>query len=131
MTSAYILVAAVLILGGVIAALGDRLGSKVGKARLRLFNLRPRQTAVLLTVLTGILIAASTLGVLFTLSKSLREGVFRLDDILKQLRSAQADLDRASRDKSAIEAELKDARRRQAEVQQRSREINANYVQAL
>ncbi|MBJ7901346.1 MAG: DUF3084 domain-containing protein [Cyanobacteria bacterium RI_101] len=131
MTSAYILVAAVLILGGVIAALGDRLGSKVGKARLRLFNLRPKQTAVLLTVLTGILIAASTLGVLFTLSKSLREGVFRLDDILKQLRSAQADLDRASRDKSAIEAELKNARRRQAEVQQRSKEINANYVQAL
>lgn len=49
MTSAYILVLSVLVLGGIIAALGDHLGSKVGKARLRLFKLRPRQTAVLLT----------------------------------------------------------------------------------
>ena len=42
MTSAYVLIFAVLILGGLIAALGDRIGTKVGKARLRLFNLRPQ-----------------------------------------------------------------------------------------
>lgn len=36
----YILVLAVLILGGAIATLGDRLGTKVGKARLSLFNLQ-------------------------------------------------------------------------------------------
>ncbi len=69
MTSAYILILVVLIFGGLIAALGDRLGSKVGKAKLRIFHLRPRQTAVVLTVMTGTLIAATTLGVLFTFSK--------------------------------------------------------------
>lgn len=84
MTSAAVLLAAVLILGGLLAVLGDRLGTKVGKARLRLFGLRPRQTATVVTVLTGILIAASTLGILFALSKSLRQGVFQLDEILKQ-----------------------------------------------
>ena len=104
MTSAYILVLSVLVLGGMIAALGDHLGSKVGKARLRLFKLRHRQTAIVLTVITGTLIAASTLGILFTFSKSLREGVFELDDILKQLRTAKAELERASEAKQDIEA---------------------------
>ena len=41
MTTGYILILATLLLGGVIATVGDRLGTKVGKARLSLFNLRP------------------------------------------------------------------------------------------
>lgn len=131
MTSAYILVAAILVLGGIIAALGDNLGSKVGKAKLRLFNLRPRQTAVVLTVLTGILISASTLGILFSFSKSLREGIFKLDDILKQLRQAQSELQQAAVEKDDIEKRLKAAKTKQIEVQRLSKEINANYNRAL
>jgi uncharacterized protein (DUF3084 family) len=131
MTSAYILVAAILVLGGIIAALGDNLGSKVGKAKLRLFNLRPRQTAVVLTVLTGILISASTLGILFSFSKSLREGIFKLDDILKQLRQAQSELQQAAVEKDDIEKRLKAAKTKQVEVQKLSKEINANYNRAL
>ncbi|NJN75689.1 MAG: DUF3084 domain-containing protein [Synechococcaceae cyanobacterium RL_1_2] len=76
MTSALVLILAILLLGGLIAALGDRLGTKIGKARLRIFNLRPKQTAILVTVVTGVLISASTLGILFALSKSLRQGIF-------------------------------------------------------
>jgi len=75
MTSAYILIVAILLLGGVLATLGDRIGTKVGKARLSLFNLRPRKTATVVTIMTGCLISASTLGILFGLSESLREGV--------------------------------------------------------
>lgn len=41
-------------LGGILSTLGDRLGSKVGKARLSLFNLRPRKTAVVITALTEV-----------------------------------------------------------------------------
>ncbi|WLT39603.1 DUF3084 domain-containing protein [Synechocystis sp. B12] len=131
MTSAYILVLSVLVLGGIIAALGDHLGSKVGKARLRLFKLRPRQTAVLLTVITGTLISASTLGILFTFSKSLREGVFQLDDILAQLRVAKTELEQASQAKEEIESELTAVREEQQLVQERSRELNRNYTKAL
>ena len=134
MTSAYILILVVLIFGGLIAALGDRLGSKVGKAKLRIFHLRPRQTAVVLTVMTGTLIAATTLGVLFTFSKSLREGIFKLDDILKQLRVAQADLEKAAGEKVEIEKKLKAAKIQekaakiqQESLQKRSKQINENY----
>ncbi|MCW6038771.1 DUF3084 domain-containing protein [Spirulina subsalsa FACHB-351] len=106
MTSAYVLIAAVLVLGGLLAVLGDRIGTKVGKARLRLFNLRPKNTAIVVTVLTGTAIAASTLGILFASSKSLRQGIFRLDDILRELRIAEADLYHISLEKGQVESEL-------------------------
>lgn len=118
MTSAYILIAAIIVLGGLIAALGDRLGTKVGKARLRLFNLRPRQTAAVVTVITGTLIASSTLLLLFGLSESLREGVFQLDDILKRRRQLKAELARVEDEKEEVEAELQATKQRQNEAQE-------------
>ncbi|XLQ12233.1 MAG: DUF3084 domain-containing protein [cyanobacterium endosymbiont of Epithemia adnata isolate EadnSB Bon19] len=130
MTSAYILIAAILILGGLIAALGDRLGTKVGKARLRLWNLRPKDTAIVVTVLTGTLIAGSTLGILFTFSKSLREGLFRLDEILEQLRTAQSDLQKVSREKQDVAQELQTAQELQNLAQRRLKSINENFEDA-
>lgn len=130
MTSAYVLIGAIIILSGIIAALGDRLGTKVGKARMRLFNLRPRQTAVVVTVITGILIAGSTLGILFASSKSLREGIFRLDEILKQLRVAQAELNSIGGEKKAIEQQLQETKQKQLAVQKRMKAIDLNYLQA-
>lgn len=127
MTSAYILVAAVLVLGGIIATLGDRLGSKVGKARLTIFNLRPRQTAVVITVMTGILIAASTLGLLFGLSSSLRDGVFKLDDILKQGRK---DLEKLNLEKQQIQQELDRVKIEAQQVQSSLSNANQKFEMA-
>lgn len=130
MTSAYILIAAILILGGLIAALGDRLGTKVGKARLTIGNLRPKQTAVVVTVLTGTLIAASTFGILLAFSKSLREGLFELDEIQKQLRIAKADLERVAIDKRDIQKQLQEAKTEQNTVQKKLTSTNKNFEQA-
>ena len=38
------------VLGGVIAFIADKLGSKIGKKKLRIFGLRPHDTSVLLTI---------------------------------------------------------------------------------
>ncbi|MFW6359799.1 MAG: DUF3084 domain-containing protein [Chroococcales cyanobacterium] len=130
MTSAYVLIAAILILGGLLAALGDRLGSKIGKARLRLFKLRPRQTAVVVTILTGTTISASTLGILFATSKSLRQGVFQLDEILKKRREAIAELAQVKQEKTQVEQELKTAKAQQTAALRRLDQINANFQQA-
>ncbi|HAG81374.1 MAG TPA: DUF3084 domain-containing protein [Cyanobacteria bacterium UBA12227] len=123
MTSAYILIAAILILGGVIATLGDRIGTKVGKARLSLFKLRPRNTATLVTIITGSLISATTLGILFGLSESLREGVFELDNILKTLRRTRREVDTLNNQKTQVESEL-------TKVQKRLNATNRNFQQA-
>ena len=68
----WFLLLALLVLGGVLSTLGDRLGSRVGKARLSLLGLRPKRTAVVITVLTGSLISALSLGLLLLVSRQLR-----------------------------------------------------------
>ena len=116
MTSALVLIAAILLLGGLLAALGDYLGSKVGKARLRIFKLRPRQTATFVTVFTGTLIAATTLGILFATSESLRKGIFRLDEYLNRLQDTRDELAEATQDQQKVEAELEKAQQRLDQV---------------
>lgn len=105
-TSALVLILSVLILGGVIATLGDRIGTKVGKARLSLFNLRPRKTAVVITILTGFTISAVNLAILFATSKPLRTGVFQVDEIQDRLRRARGELDETIAQKQKTEQEL-------------------------
>lgn len=128
--SALFLIASVLVSGGLLAVLGDYLGSKIGKARLRLFNLRPRQTAQVVTILTGTFIAASTLAINFALSKPLRQGVFELQEILRQLRTATADLNKVAADKREVEQNLAAAKQEQETVGKRLLKINRNFRQA-
>jgi len=130
MTTGYILIAAILILGGVIATVGDRIGTRVGKARLSLFNLRPKNTAVLVTIFTGGLISASTLGILFAADEGLRKGVFELEDIQTDLRQKREQLKTAETQKSQVEAELNQARIEQANAQQALQVINQSLQAA-
>ena len=125
MTSAYILILAILLLGGSVAAFGDRLGTKVGKARLRLFNLRPRQTAMIITVIAGTFISASTFGILLMFSESLRDGLFKLDRIKRELRHLEAELNEANVQKSQIENQLTIVKEEQSQLQQREQKILA------
>ncbi len=131
MTTGFVLIFAVLILGGAIATLGDRIGMKVGKARLSLFNLRPRQTATVVSVLTGTLISASTLGLLFAVSRQLRTGVFQLEQIQADLVQAEGSLATAQDQRTQIEAELSDSRRRQSQAQRRLQDINESLQGAV
>ena len=96
--SGWLLIVALLVLGGVLSTLGDRLGSKVGKARLSLFNLRPRKTAVVITALTGSLISAISLGLMLLVSNQLRVGLFQLDQIQARLRDSRTALARSQAD---------------------------------
>ncbi len=111
--SGWLLILALLVLGGVLSTLGDRLGSKVGKARLSLFNLRPRKTAVVITALTGSLISAISLGLMLLVSERLRVGLFELDQLQERLRqgrealsTSQSDLQRSKSDLARIRQEL-------------------------
>ncbi|MEH2050343.1 DUF3084 domain-containing protein [Nostoc sp.] len=130
MTTGYILIAAILILGGVIATVGDRIGTRVGKARLSLFNLRPKSTAVVVTIFTGGLISASTLGILFAADEGLRKGVFELEDIQTDLRQKREQLKTAETQKSQVEGELNQARIAQTKAQQDLQAINQSLQAA-
>jgi len=104
--SGWLLILALLVLGGVLSTLGDRLGSRVGKARLSLFNLRPRKTAVVITALTGSLISAISLGLMLLVSNQLRVGLFELDQIQARLRDSRTALARSQGDLEENRREL-------------------------
>lgn len=131
MTTGLVLIAAILVLGGVIATVGDRIGMKIGKSRLSLFNLRPRQTATLITILTGIIISAMTFGILFAVDDQLRTGVFELRSIQNDLEAARTELQEAQREQRTIQRELKTAQSEQRQAQQRLQRINRSLREAV
>ena len=85
----WLLIIVLLLLGGTLSTLGDLLGSRIGKARLSIFKLRPRRTAVLITILTGSLISAISLSLMLLVSRELRVGLFELDDIQAKLKESK------------------------------------------
>ncbi len=109
--SGWLLILALLVLGGILATLGDRLGSRVGKARLSLFNLRPRDTAVVITALTGALISAISLGLMLLVSERLRVGLFELDQIQARLRDSRSSLAQSQASLKQSQAALVESRR--------------------
>jgi uncharacterized protein (DUF3084 family) len=119
-----------LVLGGVIATVSDRLGTKVGKARLSLFKLRPRDTAVVVTVMAGSILSAITLGILFATSKPLRTGVFRIDEIQKRLNNARREINQATQEKNRVETELAQALAAQAQAKANLEQINRSLQAA-
>ena len=128
----WVLLLSLLILGGVLSTLGDRLGSRVGKARLSLFGLRPRQTAVMITVLTGSLISALSLGLMLLVSRQLRVGLFELNDLEARLRSSRSDLKgsrkaqrKARQQLEQARADEVEARKILADAQARARELRS------
>ena len=130
MTSGYILIAAIFLLGGIVAVFGDRVGTKIGKARLRLFNLRPRQTAMIITWITGMIISALTLGILFGLSGSLRRGIFQLDDILQEKRQTEAELAQVRNEQQQVQQQLAGVKKQQRQAVVNLEAINQDFEQS-
>lgn len=131
----WFLLLSLLVLGGVLSTLGDRLGSRVGKARLSLLGLRPKRTAVVITVLTGSMISALSLGLLLLVSRQLRVGLFELDSLQSKLRSSRADLKASQLAQEQASEELKTAEQRAAELrrtllplQEQTRSLEAERV---
>jgi uncharacterized protein (DUF3084 family) len=121
--SGWLLILALLVLGGVLSALGDNLGSKVGKARLSLMGMRPRRTAVVITVLTGSLISAISLGLMLLVSDRLRTGLFELDQLERRLRDGREALERSQRELQAAAQGQQEARNRLKDVEGQAAEL--------
>ena len=126
-----LLILVLIVTGGAIAFIGDRLGSKVGKKRLSLFGLRPRHTSIIVTIVTGILITTTTLGVMTAVSKDVRTALFGMEKLNRTMQetkanllATQADLDSATQQKEEADRAL-DASQQEVEklqTQQKSLE---------
>lgn len=90
------LIVVLVLTGGVIAFIGDRLGSKVGKKKLSLFGMRPKHTSILVTIITGILITTVTFGILAIASKDVRTALFGMEKLKTELSDKQRALEDTS-----------------------------------
>jgi len=80
----------IVLLAGVIAYLGDRVGHQVGRKRLTLFNIRPRYTSTIIAVGTGMIIALIVTLVAIFASNQVKTAFFRLNEINSEIQKAQA-----------------------------------------
>ena len=109
--SGWLLIIFLLLLGGLISTLGDLLGSKIGKARFSVLKLRPKKTAVLITILTGSLISASSLSLMILVNRQLRIGLFRLGDLQKKLQESKQILIPLKEESKKLENKIKSKER--------------------
>lgn len=146
------------LMGGLIAYLGDKLGSKIGKKRLRLFGLRPHDTSVVMTIVSGMLVAALTITVLTIASKEVRTALFGMKQMRAEIASLTATRDKANEElsaqsakieeldqkiseatqaaeqarqqKAAVEAQMKDAQAQMQQAQADLGQLQARYAEA-
>ena len=104
--SGWLFIIFLLLLGGLISTLGDLLGSKIGKARFSVLKLRPKKTAILITILTGSLISASSLSLMILVNRQLRVGLFRLGDLQKKLLESKQVLIPLKRERETLENKI-------------------------
>lgn len=106
------------LMGGLIAYLGDKLGSKIGKKRLRLFGLRPHDTSVVMTIVSGMLVAALTITVLTIASKEVRTALFGMKQMRAEITSLTATRDKANEELSAQSAKINELDQKISEATQ-------------
>ena len=104
------LIAVLVVTGGVIAFIGDRLGTKIGKKRLSIFGLRPRHTSIIITIFTGICITTLTFGVMAATSENVRTALFGMEQLHANMEATRKDLVDASRELSVAKAEQEKAK---------------------
>ncbi len=84
-------------MSGAIAYVGDLVGRRMGRKRLSLFGLRPRYTAIVISVICGMLITIVTLALAMALSENVRIGFISVGQLrteTKNLRGEKGRLDR-------------------------------------
>ena len=96
----------IVVTGGIIAFFGDRIGTRVGKRRMTLWGLRPRYTSIIITILTGILIAGATMGVLTVISYDVRTALFGMEALKKQTSELSGAVEQKNRELVKARAEI-------------------------
>ncbi len=132
------------IVGGLIAYIADKMGSKIGKKRMSVFGLRPKYTSILLTVLSGTIIAVLTIGVMAVASQSARTALFGMEKLQQELKllnqekaaaavaldEAKGRVDAQNKQISELDAKIKEATAENDAMEVKLSQVNDMYSQA-
>lgn len=100
-----ILILVLIITGGAIAFIGDRLGSKVGKKKMRIFGLRPKHSSILITIVTGVMITTFTLGIMSIISENVRTALFGMEQLNQNMQQTKSQLEASLSELADVKAE--------------------------
>lgn len=121
------LIAVLVLVGGVIAYLGDKIGMRVGRRRLSLFGLRPKYTSVVITVCTGIIIAGASIAVLTMASQDVRTALFHMKEIKEALTTSEALYKNTKTQLDEVESQLIAQEKQAAELTLQIQEKTMKY----
>ncbi len=90
-----ILIPLLIVVSGGIAYVGNLVGRAIGRRRLTLLGLRPRYTAQVITIATGMLITVVTVATVLLVSRDARESLFRYRELQSQLTTLRGEITEA------------------------------------
>ena len=96
---------------GFVAYVGDIVGRRLGRKRLSLFGMRPRHTAIAVSVLAGMVITILTLGVAMLVSEDVKDGLMRVSEMRRQQGELSRELKLLQRKMSQLEEARQEADR--------------------
>ena len=99
------LIVVLILTGGAIAFIGDRLGTKIGKKRLSILGLRPRHTSIIVTIITGAFITTMTFAVLAATSENVRTALFGMEKLKQHMEEMQQNIEMAGQELQAARVE--------------------------
>ncbi|MEO7994322.1 MAG: DUF3084 domain-containing protein, partial [bacterium] len=126
------------LVSGLVAYLGDLLGRHIGKRRIKIFKLRPRYSAILITSVTGSLITLLTILVMLGTNQNLKVMMLRSDafdkltvdynaltaEAKQSMEAAQAEIAQSDNEKQlaldqlkTVQQQLTDAKAEQARLE--------------
>lgn len=122
--SSFLLIVVIILLSGVIAYVGDFLGRRVGKRKLSLLKLRPRYTAILVSIITGILISTVTLAILSLASQDVRTALFGMKELREKLESLNEEIIRRNAELEHMKETVTTYEKQVAELSQKEKELS-------
>ncbi len=117
------------VVSALVAWVGDIVGMRLGKKRVTFLKLRPKYTSRVISVITGVGIALSTLFVISVTSEPVRTALFSMNYVRNQITGLTAELQQNRLNLQGMEVELfkskGDVAEKQEELQSLEKELAA------
>jgi cell division protein FtsB len=130
---AVVFVLILMVVAGLVALGGDRMGYRAARRKIRIGKLRPRTVSSIIAVVTGVLISLVTFGIVFGVWSDFRNALLQYDNLNAQVTTLESDIREARAEKILAEAEMEEARAlalaAQQEAEEKTKIISGQEVQ--
>jgi len=123
-----ILVFTVIVISGLIAFVGDRVGLKIGKKRITIFGLRPHFTAIFITIISGILIAIITVTMLAISSNDVRTALFGMEELKEKLSYLSREVELRNMQISSTKEDLNEKTTQLQEMEEKYQKLSKDIL---